>query len=163
MMMTMLIVTVKTILLVVRITFRSLKKKVGEYQKLTGELPGIWRLAIIGHQPSIVLLPSATIGHQPSAVLLPSAINHSFTFHRKLKSALCPRIAQESFARAEAAEKLLKESKDKVSSFFSHSNPVVPGLKKGRSDCDCVRSSRLSFFNRNPKRTVPSPANRSPT
>ena len=65
--------------------------------------------------------------HRPSAVLLPSAINHSFTFHRKLKSALCPRIAQESFARAEAAEKLLKESKDKVSSFFSHSNPVVPG------------------------------------
>ena len=57
-MMIMIIVTVKTILLVVRITFRSLKKKVGEYQKLTGELPGIWRLAIIGHQPSAVLLPS---------------------------------------------------------------------------------------------------------
>ena len=25
--------------------FRSLKKKVGEYEKLTGELPGIWRCA----------------------------------------------------------------------------------------------------------------------
>ena len=103
-MMIMIIVTVKTILLVVRITFRSLKKKVGEYQKLTGELPGIWRLAIIDHQPS--------------AILLPSAINHLFTFRRKLKSALHSRIAQESFARAEAAEKLLKESKDKVSSLI---------------------------------------------
>ena len=137
------------ILLVVRITFRSLKKKVGEYQKLTGELPGIWRLAIIGHQPS--------------AILLPSPINHSFTFHRKLKSALRPRIAQESFARAEAAEKLLKESKDKVSSVIFIQILLFPVLEKGRSDCDCVRSSRLSFFNRNPKRTVPSPANRSPT
>ena len=101
--------------------------------------------------------------HRPSAVLLPSAINHSFTFHRKLKSALRPRIAQESFARAEAAEKLLKESKDKVSSFIFIQILLFPVLKKGRSDCDCVRSSRLSFFNRNPKRTVPSPANRSPT
>ena len=25
--------------------FRSLKKKVGEYEKLTGDLPGIWRIA----------------------------------------------------------------------------------------------------------------------
>jgi hypothetical protein len=25
--------------------YRSLKKKVGEYKKLTGELPGIWRIA----------------------------------------------------------------------------------------------------------------------
>ena len=138
----MIIVTVKTILLVVRITFRSLKKKVGEYQKLTGELPGIWRLAIIDHQPFFC--------HQPS-------------INRSLKSALCPRIAQESFARAEAAEKLLKESKDKVSSFIFIQILLFPVLKKGRYDCDCVRSSRLSFFNRNPKRTVPSPANRSPT
>ena len=121
-MMTMIIVTVKTILLVVRITFRSLKKKVGEYQKLTGELPGIWRLVIIDRQPSAILLPSA--------VLLPSAINHSFTFHRKLKSALRPRIAQESFARAEAAEKLLKESKDKVSSFIFIQILLFPVLKK---------------------------------
>ena len=157
----MIIVTVKTILLVVRITFRSLKKKVGEYQKLTGELPGIWRLAIIDRQPSAVFLPSAT--HLPSAILLPSAINHSFTFHRKLKSALRPRIAQESFARAEAAEKLLKESKDKVSSVIFIQILLFLVLKKGPSDCDCVRSSRLSFFNRNPKRTVPSPANRSLT
>ena len=58
--MMIMMMTVKTILLVVRITFRSLKKKVGEYQKLTGELPGIWRLAIIGHQPSAILLPSPT-------------------------------------------------------------------------------------------------------
>lgn len=28
---------------------RGLKKKVGEYQKLTGELPGIWRLAQESH------------------------------------------------------------------------------------------------------------------
>merc|ERR1712130_427620 len=27
------------------VVFKGLKKKVGEYQKLTGELPGIWRLA----------------------------------------------------------------------------------------------------------------------
>ena len=37
-------VKVMTVLLTT-MTFRSLKKKVGEYQKLTGELPGIWRLA----------------------------------------------------------------------------------------------------------------------
>jgi hypothetical protein len=27
------------------VVYRSLKKKVGEYKKLTGELPGIWRIA----------------------------------------------------------------------------------------------------------------------
>ena len=69
--------------------FRSLKKKVGEYQKLTGELPGIWRLAYkctVDHSYNLKVFfwtkpMSATICHpasQPSCLhLLPFWPPHS--------------------------------------------------------------------------------------